>query len=1116
MCLLDSCTALLLLGCWMSGSAVRISDVTLVNPDPVVSPLTAPSLLCVSSDWSSGGSVLALGQEFPRPQGSVLALGQEFPHTEPRPHPAAATVTWSSRSHAFGAFYCQIRNSTGRKIYTYKMLQEAAFLPESLTITVNQGENINISYSRRLYSPEDTVIHKNGHFEHSSPKEDISDIIHYPVTNAKAESHAGIYAIRYISAAPSSAAITRLIVRSCRAGFWGPNCTESCPRCANGGVCDDTTGECVCPPGFRGHTCDIVCGEGRFGAGCKERCVDGVCRALVFCLRDPYGCSCASGWRGLSCNDACPDGYYGAGCTQKCVCAKGRCDRFRGCVCAGRHGSRCEEADSSPVISHLRDVEINTGVELSVNCSASGRPAPLHGDITLITANRTTIAAVDTHTLNDQSTSVFRVQQVRVSSAGRWRCQVNNTHAQVEDEFTVEVKVPPRPQNPPVLQGSGPRHLLLLLNTEPYSGDGPIATTTLLYRPASAHTWSSFTAHGPLVRLDNLYPMTQYLTQVQLSRPGPGGAGQAGPAATFSTQVLELPVGVKLSAVSQTALLLSWDIAPAEQHCTYEVSCLQAGAPGTLRTFQLPSNSSAMHLSDLKPRHKYQCTVRSSCGVGQNHPSASAWTLSDQLPPPPANISIWNISDTSAVLTWAVAEGESVSRAVIRFQQVEQAQYRQQVELPVQTQQLHMRFQLLGLRPNTGYQLQLWTVNNMGESAESPPVSLMTLPQQESSALFAAHGHLLLYAILGSAGMTCCTVLLAFCIVLQLKRNTLQRRIHSILREEPAVHFSSAPPPHRRSAVVSRSLVFPALQWSDIQFQDVLGEGNFGQVLKARIRKDGLRMDAAVKRMKDYASQDDHRDFAGELEVLCRLGPHKNIIHLLGACEHRGYLYLAIEFAPHGNLLDFLRKSRVLETDPAFAIAHRTASTLSSQQLLAFSADVARGMSYLSQKQFIHRDLAARNVLVGENFVAKIADFGLSRGQEVYVKKTMGRLPVRWMAIESLNYSVYTTNSDVWSYGVLLWEVVSLGGTPYCGMTCAELYEKLPLGFRLEKPLNCDDEVYELMQQCWREKPFERPSFSQILLSLGRMLEERKTYVNTTLYEKFTYAGIDCSAEEAG
>ncbi|MGH0134134.1 UNVERIFIED_CONTAM: hypothetical protein FKN15_016643 [Acipenser sinensis] len=298
-----------------------------------------------------------------------------------------------------------------------------------------------------------------------------------------------------------------------------------------------------------------------------------------------------------------------------------------------------------------------------------------------------------------------------------------------------------------------------------------------------------------------------------------------------------------------------------------------------------------------------------------------------------------------------------------------------------------------------------------------------------------------------------------------------------------------------------------------------------------------------------------------------------------------GYLYIAIEFAPFGNLLDFLRKSRVLETDPAFAKEHGTASTLTSQQLLQFAADVATGMQYLSEKQnairvcvsvaeqcmrtglrldypadntfikgvystctvvgrvacvfgckmplsfqhslrravtvlflflkFIHRDLAARNVLVGENLTAKIADFGLSRGEEVYVKKTMGRLPVRWMAIESLNYSVYTTKSDVWSFGVLLWEIVSLGGTPYCGMTCAELYEKLPQSYRMEKPRNCDDEVYELMRQCWRDRPYERPTFTQISVQLNRMLEARKAYVNMALFENFTYAGIDATAEEA-
>uniref|UniRef100_A0A673UU69 receptor protein-tyrosine kinase n=1 Tax=Suricata suricatta TaxID=37032 RepID=A0A673UU69_SURSU len=393
-------------------------------------------------------------------------------------------------------------------------------------------------------------------------------------------------------------------------------------------------------------------------------------------------------------------------------------------------------------------------------------------------------------------------------------------------------------------------------------------------------------------------------------------------------------------------------------------------------------------------------------------------------------------------------------------------------------------------------------------------------PVQEVQAAEEGLDQQLILAIMGSVSATCLTILAALLTLVCIRRSCLHRRrtftYQSGSGEETILQFSSGTLTlTRRPKPQPEPLSYPVLEWEDITFEDLIGEGNFGQVIRAMIKKDGLKMNAAIKMLKEYASENDHRDFAGELEVLCKLGHHPNIINLLGACENRGYLYIAIEYAPYGNLLDFLRKSRVLETDPAFAREHGTASTLSSRQLLRFASDAANGMQYLSEKQFIHRDLAARNVLVGENLASKIADFGLSRGEEVYVKKTMGRLPVRWMAIESLNYSVYTTKSDVWSFGVLLWEIVSLGGTPYCGMTCAELYEKLPQGYRMEQPRNCDDEVYELMRQCWRDRPYERPPFAQIALQLGRMLEARKAYVNMSLFENFTYAGIDATAEEA-
>ncbi|XP_036385562.1 tyrosine-protein kinase receptor Tie-2 [Megalops cyprinoides] len=1109
--------------CWLvSARSLDIADLTLVNTEPV-SVSAESSLLCVSGDWSASDAI-SMGREYP-----LLHL-QSPPVTADKNYRATSKITWKTRNvDIFGAFYCKIQNAdSAGKLYTVRMLNEAVFHPESLTVMASIGDVINITFNRRKIVAEDAVIYKNGDFIHSIPSYEIQDTLQYVIKEVKMQD-SGLYTVRYIAGTPNSSAITRLIVRNCSAGFWGKDCSQTCPPCSNGGVCHDETGECICPPGFKGQTCEIVCGEGRFGRTCKNRCRFGSCRSMVFCLRDPYGCSCASGWWGLNCSEACPQGFYGAGCKLRCECGgRGKCDRFRGCVCPGRHGSRCERAEQAPVvISDLRDTELNSGVNYTVNCTAQGYPPPMHGQIVLITPGKTEVYAMDTETVENGSTSQFKVDKITLHETGRWLCQVKTSAGQAEKDFIVHVKVPPKPQYPPTLNSSGPYHLTVWVNKDPYTGDGPETSVKIFYKRVNTTSWETIEVTGPLVKLENLTPCTQYTMFVQLSRHGAGGVGFPGPEASFSTLVLDLPLptGITLIPLSQTSLSLTWDLVKGHvnEHWSYQVECLQSYEPENIQTHHLPRNSTGLKLTSLKPKQKYECKVRiMTSSVGQYCRPVSAWTLSNELPPPPFNIMHCNITDSSAVLIWSLEEGNSISKVNIRFQDTDLADYSQQAEINVQEHQA-MQFQLRGLRANTSYLVEMWATNNIGKSLNNPQIQIKTMPPQESSRLygFGSEGNMLFFAILGSAGMTCVTILLAFCIVLQLKRATFQRRMvqafQNIVREEPVVQFNSGSlNMTKKSKNSAQPVAYPALEWNDIKFQDVIGEGNFGQVLKARIKKDGLRMDAAIKRMKEYASKDDHRDFAGELEVLCKLGHHPNIINLLGACEHRGYLYLAIEYAPHGNLLDFLRKSRVLETDPAFAIANSTASTLSSQQLLHFAADVARGMDYLSQKQFIHRDLAARNILVGENYVAKIADFGLSRGQEVYVKKTMGRLPVRWMAIESLNYSVYTTNSDVWSYGVLLWEVVSLGGTPYCGMTCAELYEKLPQGYRLEKPLNCDDEVYDLMRQCWRERPYERPSFAQILMSLNRMLEERKTYVNTTLYEKFTYAGIDCSAEEAG
>lgn len=147
-------------------------------------------------------------------------------------------------------------------------------------------------------------------------------------------------------------------------------------------------------------------------------------------------------------------------------------------------------------------------------------------------------------------------------------------------------------------------------------------------------------------------------------------------------------------------------------------------------------------------------------------------------------------------------------------------------------------------------------------------------------------------------------------------------------------------------------------------------------------------------------------------------------------------------------------------------------------------------MSYLASRRCVHRDLAARNVLVCENNVLKIADFGLARNiqGEYYRKTTNGKLPIKWMAIESLESQVYTSQSDVWSYGVLLWEIMTLGAKPYKGVPLQDIYKRLEKGYRMEQPPNCSPEIYSLMQKCWAEQPNDRPTFSQIVEAIDSLL----------------------------
>ncbi|XP_026147831.1 vascular endothelial growth factor receptor 1 isoform X2 [Mastacembelus armatus] len=309
-----------------------------------------------------------------------------------------------------------------------------------------------------------------------------------------------------------------------------------------------------------------------------------------------------------------------------------------------------------------------------------------------------------------------------------------------------------------------------------------------------------------------------------------------------------------------------------------------------------------------------------------------------------------------------------------------------------------------------------------------------------------------------------------------------------------------------------------------------LGRGAFGKVMQASafgIDNITSCRTVAVKMLKEGATASEHKALMTELKILNHIGHHLNVVNLLGACtKPGGPLMVIVEYCRFGNLSTFLKSKRdVFEhnwlaekkdggsscqipdiqsdarthqeekkengVDPSSA----SNSPLFLKDLISFSFQVARGMEFLASRKCIHRDLAARNVLLSDNKVVKICDFGLARDiykDPDYVRKGDARLPLKWMSPESIFDKVFTTQSDVWSYGILLWEIFSLGASPYPGLHIDEEFcHRLKGGTRMRAPEYSTPEIYSTMLTCWEASPSDRPTFTDLVETLGDLLQAK-------------------------
>lgn len=280
-------------------------------------------------------------------------------------------------------------------------------------------------------------------------------------------------------------------------------------------------------------------------------------------------------------------------------------------------------------------------------------------------------------------------------------------------------------------------------------------------------------------------------------------------------------------------------------------------------------------------------------------------------------------------------------------------------------------------------------------------------------------------------------------------------------RQKPTV-FGLSPEPDRWE-----------IERTEIAMKHRLGGGQYGDVYEAIWKR--YNKTVAVKTLKEDTMA--LKDFLEEAAIMKEM-KHPNLVQLLGVCTREPPFYIVTEFMPNGNLLDFMRSANKED--------------IGATILMYMATQIASGMAYLEARMFIHRDLAARNCLVGDSHLLKVADFGLARlmKDDTYTAHAGAKFPIKWTAPEGLAFNRFSTRSDVWAFGVLLWELATFGMSPYPGVELTEVYHLLERGYRMDRPAGCPASVYELMMRCWQWDPKDRPTFKEIHNVLEHMFEK--------------------------
>ncbi|XP_070711371.1 ephrin type-B receptor 4b-like [Pempheris klunzingeri] len=480
----------------------------------------------------------------------------------------------------------------------------------------------------------------------------------------------------------------------------------------------------------------------------------------------------------------------------------------------------------------------------------------------------------------------------------------------------------------------------------------------------------------------------------------------------------------------------------------------------------------------LRPHTQYSFTVQSLNGVSalsQSEPASDTVniTTSRGVPPPVSGLRLVKVSVTNLSLEWNVPVLQN-QNPVLDYQLRYSPKDGEEAGRWRYVSSRSSSVVLTALQPETTYQVQVRARWAEGYGSFSTEGSYSTLSDAVTNPRLVVTGVLVSLVILLLIAVV--TVAM-YCYRRRLRDPEVSDRTgHYQMGQTMKVYIDPFTYEDPNEAVREFAKEIEA---SFVKIEEVIGAGEFGEVCRGRLRVPGRRENyVAIKTLKGGYTEKQRRDFLSEASIMGQF-QHPNIIHLEGVITTSCPVMILTEFMENGALDSFLRVN-----DGQFTTI----------QLVGMLRGIAAGMKYLSDMSFVHRDLAARNILVNSNLVCKVSDFGLSRfltensSDPTYTSSLGGKIPIRWTAPEAIAYRKFTSASDGWSYGIVMWEVMSYGERPYWDMSNQDVINAIEQDYRLPPPPDCPSSLHALMLDCWQKERANRPRFCDVVAALDRLI----------------------------